>query len=75
MMHILFLSFIALIIGVMVWLEWSSLHTTAMKSVYLTITIAVFTMSVAITLKPDMPGPLQGIRILFKPFTMPWMYR
>jgi hypothetical protein len=73
MMHVLFLLAITTIIGVIVWLEWPTLHHPATKTVYLTIVIAVFILSVAITLKPDIPGPLQGIRVLFKPFILPWM--
>lgn len=73
MMHVMFLAFIAIIIVGIVRLEWSSLNHPAIKSVYLTIVISVFIMTVVITLRPDIPGPLQGIRMLFKPLILPWM--
>ncbi|PWW08412.1 hypothetical protein DFQ01_101133 [Paenibacillus cellulosilyticus] len=73
MMHVMFLSFVALVIGVIVRLEWPSLQTTAMKSTYLIIVITVFVITVTITFMPELPGPLQGIKALFKPLTAAWM--
>ncbi|GMK38205.1 hypothetical protein PCCS19_12590 [Paenibacillus sp. CCS19] len=75
MMHVLFLTCVAIIIAVVTWFEWPSLNDTAIKSVYLTIVIAVFILTFVITIWPDTPGPLQGVRMLFKPLTLPWMRR
>lgn len=73
MMHVLFLFFVALTISIIVWLEWPTLNNTAVKIVYLTIVIAVFILTFVITIWPDTPGPLQGVRMIFQPFTLSWM--
>lgn len=73
MTHIMYLSFIAIVIGGIVWWEWTSLDQPSMKAVYLTIIIFVFVMTVVITFYPELPGPLQGIRFVFRPFILPWM--
>ncbi|MBD3920767.1 hypothetical protein H8B09_18520 [Paenibacillus sp. PR3] len=73
MMHVMFLGFVGLVIGSILWLEWPSLDHALTKAVYLTIVFSVFIISVVITLWPDTPGPLQGVRTLFRPLILPWM--
>ncbi|EFM09079.1 hypothetical protein PaecuDRAFT_4082 [Paenibacillus curdlanolyticus YK9] len=69
----LFLFALGFCIVAFSWFEWPSLPDLRTKTTFATIIFLTYGLTVAITLKPELPGPFQLYEHLLAPLVSDWM--